>query len=212
MFFATSHGKGAVDGIGGRSKSLIRNASKCQGEKGITVQSSIDFAAHIMRLMPGVKVLHVSEFEVKEMIEERKPWDDVLEMPGILSAHVMECSGQKVRLYKENKKSHEVCTIDYATESEDDELVDEATDDVNVGDWVIVMYDGKMYPGRVTAISEMGSKKVSVMRSAFPSGWKWPVEVNEIYYEDENIKKKISPPTPVNSRNKWQFDEPCLMK
>ena len=58
----------------------------------------------------------------------------------------------------------------------------------------------------------MGSKRVSVMSPAFPSGWKWPVEVDEIYYEDENIKKKISPSTPVYSRNIWQFDEPCLMK
>ena len=97
-------------------------------------------------------------------------------------------------------------------QNEDDECIEneEASEDVNVGDWVIVMYDGKMYPGWITASSEIGCKRVRVMSPAFPSGWKWPEEVDEIYYDDENIKKRMSPSIPVNSRNKWQFNEPCL--
>ena len=104
----------------------------------------------------------------------------------------MECFGQKVTLNIENKKSHEVCTIDYSTESEDDceddEIIDESTDDVNVGDWLIMMYDGKMYPGRVTANSEIESKKVSVMRSEFPTRWKWMKSIMKM-----RISRKKSP-------------------
>lgn len=33
--------------------------------------------------MPIVKVLHISYFEAKEMIEERKPWVDAKEVPRI---------------------------------------------------------------------------------------------------------------------------------
>ena len=84
--------------------------------------------------------------------------------------------------------------------------------EVVIGDWVVVTYDGKLYPGRVTTVSEIGNKRVSVMNPAYPSGWKWPDERDEIYYEDENIKKKIQPPIPVNSRNKWTFNEPNLQK
>ena len=37
--------------------------------------------------MPGVKVVHVSESEVKKMIDERKPWENVKSVPGILKVH-----------------------------------------------------------------------------------------------------------------------------
>ena len=44
------------------------------------IENSMDFAENV-KLMSGVKVLHISYFEAKEMIEERKPWVDPKEVP-----------------------------------------------------------------------------------------------------------------------------------
>ncbi len=54
-FFATSHGKGVVDSVGGRAKSLVRQ--KCMSKSGKTIdQSSKDFFDVIKDLMPSTKV------------------------------------------------------------------------------------------------------------------------------------------------------------
>lgn len=43
-YFATSHGKGVVDGIGGSAKSLVRQRVMSCCDKAIIVQSAQDFA------------------------------------------------------------------------------------------------------------------------------------------------------------------------
>ena len=42
-YFATSHGKGVVDGIGGSAKSLVRKKVMNQGKNAVIVQNSADF-------------------------------------------------------------------------------------------------------------------------------------------------------------------------
>ena len=49
-YFATSHGKGSVDGVGRRAKSLVLTATK--SKSGCVVQSSQDFASLVTKLMP----------------------------------------------------------------------------------------------------------------------------------------------------------------
>ena len=69
--FATSHGKGVVDGIGGRSKSLVRQAvmSKANSIRPI-VQSAQDFAKEATKLMPSTTILYVSEAEIPIFTEK----------------------------------------------------------------------------------------------------------------------------------------------
>ena len=43
-YFATSHGKGVVDGIGRQAKSIVRNGVLSKGRAAAIVQSSKDFA------------------------------------------------------------------------------------------------------------------------------------------------------------------------
>ena len=42
-YFATSYGKGVVDGIGGSAKSLVRKSVMNQGKNAVIVQNSADF-------------------------------------------------------------------------------------------------------------------------------------------------------------------------
>ena len=67
--------------------------------------------------MPGVKVLQIlSDFEVKEVIEERKPWVDAKEVHGICSVHSMICEKEdEVKLYRDDLKTEligSVCYVD----------------------------------------------------------------------------------------------------
>ena len=100
-------------------------------------------------------------------------------IPGILKAHYIMCEKEgHLRLFVDNAKDNVVANINYFDcESEmdvDDQDDVEAGDvddedgieEVVVGDWVVVNYDAKMYPGKVTKVVE-GSMKVNVMKACF---------------------------------------------
>lgn len=181
----------------------------------------MDFAVNITKLMPGVKVIHVFESEVEEMIEERKPWMDVREVPGVSSAHVMVCEkDDEVKLYKDSMKDELVNRVYYGRVEDDSEGVEDDSEgveddddkreenvvDAEIGDWVVVIYEGKLYPGKVTVKKEH-HWSVKVMKPCFPSGWTWPSREDEIPYPLEDIRKKVEPPHPLNSRcTRWEFD------
>ena len=90
--------------------------------------------------------------------------------------------------------------MNYATEEEDDgkcveseeTLRVEDFESVNRGDWVVVTYDSKLYPGKVSN-KDVNGMTVDVMKPCFPSGWSWPCQKDEIYYTFENVLRKLIP-------------------
>lgn len=67
-YFATSHGKGVVDGIGGRAKSLVRLKTMSKREN-VVVQSSLDFAKLAGELMKRTTVMHISQDEIDSQVQ-----------------------------------------------------------------------------------------------------------------------------------------------
>jgi len=65
-FFATSHGKGIVDGIGGRAKSIVRYKTRSQGDTAPIVQSAKDFADLVSSLMPNTKVFLIPQLDISQ--------------------------------------------------------------------------------------------------------------------------------------------------
>ena len=96
-------------------------------------------------------------------------------------------------------KDNLVATVKYGEDETD------YVDHVKEGEWIVI-YESKCYPGQVTEIGE----NVNVMRPCFLSGWKWPIERDEIFYMKENIIKKINPPIPNNKKGGWQFTDSIL--
>jgi len=90
-YFATSHGKGVVDGIGGKAKSLVRQKVMSKNETTI-VKDSVSFAKLAAELMPATHVVHISQKEIDDVINAGNPWSDVPAMQGIHRVHVAECS------------------------------------------------------------------------------------------------------------------------
>ncbi len=57
------------------------------------------------------------------------------------------------------------------------------TPDVQVGQWVVVVYDGNEYPGEVSAIIDTNGVQVNVMHKS-GSGWKWPVKGHDLLRQE----------------------------
>lgn len=59
--FAAGHGKGVVDGVGGRAKSLVRTAVKSRGGDRPIVQGAKDFCQLLEPKMTKTIVVYVPE-------------------------------------------------------------------------------------------------------------------------------------------------------
>jgi len=202
-YFATSHS----------AKSLVRRSVMARGD-GVTVQSSSDFAKEASRLMPKVSVVHVTQEDVNKCVKETDPWSDMKEVPGVSQTHFMTCyPNKRVMLYADNIASEAIAEVRYSCNDQVDNgnamvSSEEPVKECKLGEWVLVKYDEKIYPGEVTGFGFGGSVQVSVMTPAFPGQkWKWPVNKDEILYEKSNVLKKITPPVPVGSRGQFSFND-----
>ena len=90
-----------------------------------------------------------------------------------------------------------------ANSDESDEM-DEEVPSITVGDWCGVEYEGVIYPGEVKAVGA-DDYKVSVMVPA-ERKWKWPVNLDEIYYPKQKVVKKLNAPFTVNHRGHFNFE------
>lgn len=63
-YFATSHGKGLVDGIGGKAKCLVRNAVMSKKSTAPIVQSAEDFANVVKKAMLSTTVMLILDKDI----------------------------------------------------------------------------------------------------------------------------------------------------
>ncbi|KAK3770821.1 hypothetical protein RRG08_036422 [Elysia crispata] len=97
QYFATSHGKGVVDGIGGAAKSAVRK--RVLSKTGPVVQCASDFVREVRKDLPRVKVTEVTEEEIS--VNDSK-WKDVDSVPGIKSVHCISYNKGICKLYQTN--------------------------------------------------------------------------------------------------------------
>ena len=100
-------------------------------------------------------------------------------------------------------------------ESMDESMNSQMTDDnvespveqetrFKVGDWVVVNFEGAMFPGET--IDVMSSQLVVNVMYPSGNGWKWPEKKDMIAYDISEVVKKIEPPVPSGSRGEFHFD------
>ena len=78
--------------------------------------------------------------------------------------------------------------------------------DVELGQWVVVVYDWNEYPREVTSISDTDSVQVNVMHKS-GSGWKWPQTKDMIFYDKNDIVHTINPPLAAGHREQFIFND-----
>ena len=76
----------------------------------------------------------------------------------------------------------------------------------NVGQWVVVSYDGIDYPGEVRSIDSNTGVQVNVMHKS-GSCWKWPKSRDMIYYSKSDILRLINAPVAAGHRRQFSFSD-----
>lgn len=200
-YFATAHGKGIIDGIGGNVKRLVRQKMMAQGE-GCVVQSAKDFAELASQIVSNTHIFYVTEDHILTVISSQKPWENVVVIPGIQSLHIILCE-ENVITCKTNALTTGSNSNGYRTASEE-----EQENYFICGEWVVVTYEGKQYPGTIVQVHAHDKIEVSVMiQAGVSNNFKWPERPDSICYRRQDIVKKLSPPDVVNNRGVFKFSE-----
>ena len=157
-FSGTSHGKGDVDGVGGKVKSTIRHKVMSQGKNRLIVQDAESFASAAKKLISSTKTIHNGEPEIVTY-KDGNPFEGAIEVNGISKMHVMEVDGEKTSLWKtcalkansqpvdiilnngENIETVEGLHVNVQDTSNQMIFQPIPFDDVNIGMWVIPIYE-----------------------------------------------------------------------
>lgn len=91
-FFASYHGKGAVDGVGGRVKHSVWLAVKSRKR---LINTAEDFYNCAREVTPGIKVLFITALEVKSAENKLQArWESVNYIPNLQSLHHFTVAGK----------------------------------------------------------------------------------------------------------------------
>lgn len=138
---------------------------------------------------------------------EKRQTDKVEKAAAVAKRKLEACARKQPRSKLAKQQQIESGTSNIAVESDlhaiseagDDNDVDGAEvsvieNDLYVDDFVIVDFEGELYPGKVIDISD-GGLNVSVLHKS-GLNWRWPKAVDAIHYSRSEIRKKISEPLP----------------
>ncbi|KAG1668796.1 Dipeptidyl peptidase 8 [Nymphon striatum] len=200
-FFATSHGKGPVDGIGGSVKRFVWNGVR---SRKFVVSNAEGFK--LAARTSQVKVVAVTPNELNERYQKLnldKIFRDAILVKGIANMHFMAVNQDQPVYFHLTKDA--LAVNDKAFPTVSIRKGKEHGTDIRVGDWCAVEYERFSYPGEVKQI-EGSDYKVSVM---IPAGknWKWPTCPDEIFYRKEKILTRLQPPCIVNNRGHFSFKD-----
>jgi hypothetical protein len=194
-FFATSHGKGPVDGIGGSVKRQVWTSVSTRKS---VVTDATSFCASAKQAS-NVEVIEMKTKEIQERNLElnlEEVFDEAPAIKGIKSLHHMQVGDSGFQGYRLTK---DVEQLDLQSPSSAD------MDKFAISSWCVVEYDGTLFPGEIKAI--LGERyEVSVMVRA-GRYWKWPTQEDRIPYCRDQIVKPLSPPILVNAREHYDFPD-----
>jgi len=77
--------------------------------------------------------------------------------------------------------------------------------DLEIDNFVIVLFNGEKYPGRIVSISKKGPV-VDCMEKRLKF-WRWPQRKDAIVYDWKDVLRKINPPKIVSKRNQFSVFE-----
>ncbi|KAL1250664.1 hypothetical protein QQF64_018460 [Cirrhinus molitorella] len=198
-FTEASHGKGAPDGVGGALKNLA--------DRIVSYGTSIPDAESLYEQLKNnssVTLYKVSEEKIKASFELVPP--NLKTVPGTLKIHQLASTKPGVIDTREvscfcGRNCQCFSTNCYVFSEEGDEDPDRTEATIEVGQWVLVEYDGDFFPGTVTQIAE-GQYEVDTMTCAgenrfYVPSIRFPGE--RVWYYRQDIRDIIPEPLPVTS-------------
>lgn len=222
-FFATSHGKGVVDGIGGTVKRTGWRHVKAEKHH---ITSTQEYATFANELCQNILVQYIPKDEVEKnhaFLDVR--WDGVLSVPGTQQLHCIKSHGKDklqvsditdaghfniYQIRRSQQDQQQLPSVHETTPEQDNISYTEnpsPPEQLKVGEWVIVNYEGEKFPGEITSTSSENQEvEVRVMHKS-GGGWKWPTCEDKIFCEVEDVERKIKPPTAAGHRGQFVFED-----
>ena len=107
------------------------------------------------------------------------------------------------KLQLEDQEADDVSNM--AKSSEDNSM----TDEIQVGEYVLIPLNDSELPGRVTKILRNGKLMISLMeRSAVHTGWKWPEKPKISSFYDKDVSKHLDDPELIEGEGLvFKFEE-----
>lgn len=219
-FFATSHGKGVVDGIGGTIKRSVWNYVKSTPH--IIVNTANEFARVAAEKNPNVMVAFVTKDEVnKKVMEVESLWSSAIAVPDTHSVHCVSLTNNNNYIVvgdtsdDMNKRNIRILPRNINSSSDESDGYDDESNiaypqiqvkNLKTSDWVVVCYDNVYYPGEVKIVGK-NEVQVKVMHSSKTGAYYyWPEEEDCICYHQKQVIKKIEGPIPCGgTRGHFKF-------
>ena len=217
-FFATSHGKGIIDGLGGTVKRSVWRY--IQSGRGHATTPQMFYEVAVQR-NPNINIIYVGKSQVVENQNEMKLyWSNTVPIAHTQKIHSVMPTGPchllvggisdtktfcKVRvLEKESGDSSESSDEEEATRKEHVcNICSSEKLKLHIGDWIVVDYHGELFPGEITEF-DGAEIRVNVMQKS-GKFWKWPSKRDNIFYYCKDVVKKIEPPTVAGNRGQFVF-------
>lgn len=94
-YFATSHGKGAVDGVGAVLKRKIWQITKT---KNIVLPNAFSFFECARHNVHGIDIYYISSDQIEEFsLQLVNKWKEVRKIPGIQKLHSFSFDGNQIK-------------------------------------------------------------------------------------------------------------------
>ncbi|XP_060754349.1 uncharacterized protein LOC132865864 isoform X2 [Neoarius graeffei] len=213
-YFATGHGKGAVDGVGGTVKRAVGTAVL---SREVVVANAENFAETAKKVCPKMEVLFVRQEEIKAFCtthEVGRYWELVTPLPGTLNVHSVSpvAWGQvQHKPYSIATTTAEHTLVQLDPGSNDEETSDEEGEvGITTGDCVLVEFEGKksrrVYVGLVTDLDD-NMAEIQFLRRNDELGLVYimPIKEDKSWVTRDQVIRRLNPL--VDNRGRHHFSE-----
>ena len=140
----------------------------------------------------NLKLLNQNEIEdLLKSTNAESLWEKIHNVPGMLHVHSVapHVTGVQTHITTNDNVSTIHSLVDNITLPQT--FVKDSNADYQAGDFVIVKYDQKFFPGEILANYDE-SAEVKVMVSSGPKFWKWPDRDDILKYQWKDVYQCIS--------------------
>ena len=208
-FFATSHGKGAIDGVGGSLKRTVHTYVKARQA---VVQNAMDFVNTIKSHESAVIVHHVPSTAIDDFYQSSisATLESAPKKPGIKSSHYWECLSTDLDIKMERltpvlseSETWEIPPIHLpASETAGPSR---STGSLVMGDYVVVKFQGCDYVGRVTRVYSTVDFDGTFMRKKRENIFSFPMNPDNSAFGLEDVVAQLNRPSKLRRGDAYDF-------
>ena len=212
-FFATAHGKGLVDVIGGRSKATVWMNVRARN---VVVKDASDFFEAANRFVPGITFLHIPECIVRAEATISKINDMWANTPSVVGIrgnhHFVKSSDCSVLMSPTSTSLKRTVVSIRRTQTVPEDVVENENRvspmNLAIGNWVAFRYENREYRGLIQDLPIAGRVTVASLEATSVGSYKWPNKEDVLDYPTEDILRILNEPVPVVTRSRLHLRFP----